>query len=106
MRFCLIIATLLLCSPLWNVSGQSLPEGATVLEEQSLPRHRKLVLWMPDAVKHPYENGDIYTCPDMSRGSFYSGDVRVTLINAITGRVINTLDVKGNGDSVDPRPTS
>ena len=83
-----------------------IPKGATILEERGLPKHRKLILWMPNAVKHPYENGDIYTCPDMSRGSFYSGDVRVTLVDLITGKVINTLEVKGNDDSVDSTPQS
>ena len=96
-----------LCSPHSTVSGQRLPNGSTVLEEHNLPRHRKLVLWMPDAVKNPNETDiDFYTCPTQSRGSFYSGDVRVTLVNTTTGRVLNTLHVKGTGDSVDARPTS
>ncbi|MEP6789152.1 MAG: hypothetical protein ABJB40_12015, partial [Acidobacteriota bacterium] len=94
------------CSTVSTVVGQKLPKGATVLEEHNLPRHRKLVLWIPDAVKVPNETDiDFYTCPTQSRGSFYSGDVRVTLINTKTGRVLNTLHVKGNGDSMDARPT-
>ena len=107
MRSDRIISALILviagCLPM--VSGQSLPKGATVLEERNLPgRHRKLILWMPNAVKHPFENGEFYTCPDQSRGSFYSGDARVTLIDTVNKRVINILRVKSNDDSVGPVP--
>lgn len=76
---------------------ESIPKTATILEEHSINSKRKLVLWMPNPTKHPTEVGrdDIYTCPDYTRGSYYSGSVKVTLINVATRRSINTLDVKG-----------
>jgi hypothetical protein len=104
MRVNVIFISLLLAGFLMAADAQNLPKGATILEERVLPRlHRKLILWMSNAAMHPYENGDIYTCPDMTRGSFFSGNVRVTLENTKTGRIINTLNVKGNDDSVDAR---
>jgi hypothetical protein len=95
-----------LCGPPSKVIGQKLPKGATVLEEHNLSKHRKLVLWMPNAIKTPNEEDiDFYTCPTQTRGSFYSGDVRVTLIDTSTGRVLNTLHLKG-GDSINASPPS
>jgi hypothetical protein len=75
----------------------SIPETATILEEQIVTKHRKLVLWMQDPSKHPSELGpdDIYTCPDQTRGSYYSGRANVSLVNTSNTLVINTLEIKG-----------
>jgi len=108
MRLYIIAIIALGISPVF-VAAQNLPSGATVLEGRNLTGNRKLVLWMAHAEKHPYGGyggGDTYTCPDMTRGSFYSGDLRVTLENAKSGRIINTINVKGNGDSVDASSAS
>ena len=45
--------------------------------------------------KHPtdYKPDDIYTCPDETRGSYYSGPTRVSLIDSTTQRVINTVKI-------------
>jgi hypothetical protein len=74
-----------------------IPETATILEEQIVTKHRKLVLWMQDPSKHPSELGpdDIYTCPDQTSGSYYSGRANVSLVNTSSNRVVNTLEIRG-----------
>jgi hypothetical protein len=95
----LIVACLLL--PASTAFGQAsipgLPKGAVVLETRRLPiPGRSLVLWMLNPKKNPngYARDDIYTCPDYSRGSYYSGPTRVSLVNSATNVIINTLSVK------------
>ena len=74
-----------------------LPAGARVVEEQTLDlgdgKKRALVLWMVRPKKYPRDSVDFYTCPEETRGSFYRGPVRVSLLDAGTLRVINTLKV-------------
>lgn len=98
MRIILPIICLLL--PLQVGTAQTairdLPGGALVVETRKLisPKHRKrmLVLWMLNPRKNPtgYAPDDIYTCPDQSRGSHYSGKTRVSLVDTATARIINT----------------
>lgn len=84
-----------------------LPAGAVVVETRKLLalKHgsRALVLWMLTPKKNPngYAPDDIYTCPDQSRGSYYSGPTRVSLVNSATNSVINTVIVKEDDDSFD-----
>jgi hypothetical protein len=41
------------------------------------------------------EDPDVpYTCPERTRGSYYSGATRVSLIDAQIGSIINTVEVK------------
>jgi hypothetical protein len=83
---------------------RGLPPGALIVETGKLPiRKRTLVLWMLNPKRNPngYKPDDIYTCPDQSRGSYYSGPTRVSLINSATNSVINTLIVKEDEDSFD-----
>jgi len=90
-----------------GVTGQDnkkfeLPSGAVIIEEQSLESEnhpdRALILWMvnptnnpSDAQKDPEEP---YTCPDVTRGSCYSGPTRVSLLNTTTRTIINTIEIK------------
>jgi hypothetical protein len=55
----------------------------------------------PKKNPNEYKPDDIYTCPDQSRGSYYSGPMRVSLIDSATNGVINTLIVKEDEDSFD-----
>jgi len=97
-----LITCLLLCFAS-QAFGQSnirgLPAGAVVLETRKLPsaKHsdRALVLWMLSPKKNPsgYEPDDIYTCPDQTRGSYYSGPTRVSLLNSVTRTIINTVKI-------------
>jgi hypothetical protein len=75
-----------------------LPAGALVVEERRLEldggKKRALVLWMLRPKKYPRGPGDEpYTCPEETRGSFYRGPARVSLVDAASGRVINTVRV-------------
>jgi hypothetical protein len=76
-----------------------LPAGALVVEERRLElkdgKARALVLWMLRPKKVPFEGGDdeIYACPDETRGSYYSGPARVSLVDTAARRVVNTVRV-------------
>lgn len=81
-----------------------LPAGALVIETraietQTLPSrkqaNRLLVLWMLNPKKAPSDYGseDPIPCPAQTRGSYYSGPTRVSLVNATTKTVINTVKV-------------
>lgn len=80
-----------------NIRG--LPKDAVVIETRNLHLtnhpNRTLVLWMINPKKNPtgYKRDDIYTCPDQSRGSHYSGPTRVSLADTGTNRIINTLKI-------------
>jgi hypothetical protein len=74
-----------------------LPAGALVVEEIQLElrdgKRRALVLWMLRPKKYPRGDEEFYTCPEETRGSFYRGRTRVSLVEAAAGRVVNTLKV-------------
>jgi hypothetical protein len=54
---------------------------------------RALVLWMLRPSRNPRDPGETYTCPDETRGSYYRGPARVSLVDTRAGRVINTLKI-------------
>ena len=78
------------------------PSDAVIIEEQSLgsKKHpdRALILWMVNPTKNPSDaqaNPEApYMCPDETRGSYYSGPTRVSLLNTRTRTVINTIEIK------------
>ena len=82
-----------------------LPKGAVIIETRNLPLGNKLkralVLWMLNPQKHPteYKADEPYTCPDYTRGSYYSGPTRVSLIDTSTGKVINTLNIQSEDEA-------
>jgi hypothetical protein len=86
-----------LASPARNPYG--IPNNALILETWNLPASahadRALVLWMLNAEKHLRDSGEIYTCPDQTRGDYYSGLLRISLVNPKTNQLINTLAVDG-----------
>jgi len=91
-------------------SNYDLPTGAVIVETRSLASQghpdRALILWMLKPAKNPRDTSDdIYTCPEYTRGSYYSGPTRVSLVNLKTRRVINTVkvteDEAENADSFD-----
>ncbi len=80
-----------------NIKG--LPKGAVVVETRKLitPNHRNraLVLWMISPSRNPsgYDSDEVYPCPDQTRGSYYSGPTRVSLINSATNTIVNTVNI-------------
>jgi hypothetical protein len=83
-----------------NESKYGLPSDALIVEERSLRSEghgdRALAIWMLKPERHPNESDsdDPYTCPEQTRGSYYSGPTRVSLINTDSKSVINTIEIK------------
>jgi hypothetical protein len=79
-------------------SNYQLPAESLLVEEQPLDAaghpDKTLVLWMVKPEKHPHKPDDIYTCPDYTRGSHYTGPTRVSLADRKTGKIINTIEIK------------
>jgi hypothetical protein len=80
-----------------------LPVGAVVIEAKTIPApahpNRALILWMLKPKKNPLSYGpEEYTCPDETRGSYYSGPTRVSLVDVPAGKIINTIDIKEEPD--------
>jgi hypothetical protein len=82
-----------------NLLAQSFPAGAVILEQQTVTTNRQLILWMQNPTQNPRsdDEDDIYTCPDETRGSYYSGKVKVSLVDLKKKKIINTLEIFGNG---------
>ena len=58
-----------------------LPAGAQVVEERALEleggKKRALVLWMLSPKRNPrYQPDEPYTCPEETRGSYFSGPAK------------------------------
>ena len=83
-----------------NETRYGLPPDALIVEERSLQPEgygdRALILWMIKPERHPneYDPDDPYTCPDETRGSYYRGPARVSLINSKTRSAINTIEIR------------
>ena len=89
---------------------KGLPIGSLVIETRTLALpngpNRVLVLWMIKPKRTPRDpTEELYTCPDETRGSYYSGRTRVSLYDPASKAIINTLKVKleseENADSFD-----
>lgn len=102
MKAFLLITCLVLCfasQAFGQTNIRGLPAGAVIVEARKLAsaKHadRVLVLWMLSPKKNPngYEPDDIYSCPDQTRGSHYSGPTRVSLLNSATRKIINTVKI-------------
>jgi hypothetical protein len=80
--------------------AQDVPQTAVILEKATVTPTRQLVLWMPSPTKNPRPNPEeLYTCPEETRGHYYSGAANVSLVDFRTNRIINTIEIKT--DSVD-----
>lgn len=107
-RFSLCLLVLLGSAALSQAADYALPPGAQVIEVQPLQSakhpHRALILWMLKPLNVPRDNpDDIYTCPEYTRGSHYSGPTRVSLVDPQAKTIINTIKIlnfEGN-DSFD-----
>ena len=84
-------------------TSYGLPDGAKILETQSIPaKNRTLVLWMMKPKRNPRGTSEEdYTCPEYTRGHYYSGKLRVTLIDSTTKKSLQTLEVESS-DSAEP----
>jgi hypothetical protein len=88
------------------IKVKGLPEDALIIEQQKLPEtshaNRALVLWMEHPIKNDRrdlsgaqaeENQEPYTCPEVTRGNFYRGPTRVSLLDSRSGNIINTIRI-------------
>lgn len=98
--------------PLGNVAflaGRTdlLPADARIIEYAALgpdAPDRAYVLWMLAPRRNEHEKGEIYTCPDQSRGSYWSGPTRLSLLDTRKGVLRNTIPIADpleEGDSFD-----
>jgi hypothetical protein len=98
-----LVTALLLVNFTQAAQGYDLPPGSLVIEAQPLRSaahsDRGLLLWMVNPKRNPRKASEVYTCPEYTRGSYYSGATRVSLVNTKTRRVINTLNVVRESDS-------
>ena len=97
--FAVIFALFVLTNVAQTEANQyNLPAGAKLIETQiitSTPHaNRALILWMINPKRNPRNATEPYTCPDETRGSYYSGPTRVSLVDTDTKKIINTLSVK------------
>ncbi len=96
------ITCLLICAPILTTAQEkleSLPKGALVLESKQIGpingESRTIVIWMLNPKRNPltYKRDEPYTCPDQTRGSYYEGPARVSLLDSTSKKVINTIKV-------------
>ncbi len=81
-----------------DLFAQTFPKSAVILEKAKVTPTRELVLWMMAPKKFPRETDDeIYTCPEETRGSYYTGVAKVSLIENRTGKIVNTLEITSDG---------
>jgi len=93
----------LIAPPVASAQPYGLPTGAVVIETKAVPRqgraNRVIILWMLKPKKNPLGYGPAeYTCPDETRGSYYSGPTRVSLVDTQIGKIINTVIIKEEED--------
>jgi hypothetical protein len=77
-----------------------LPPEAVVIERTSIPSavraNRELVLWMVRPERNDrgaFSAHNVYTCPEYSRGSYYSGPTRISLLDTAAPRVLNSVKI-------------
>jgi hypothetical protein len=83
-----------------------LPADAKVLEYRELPpsahTNRALILWMIDPQEFRVGNGEPYTCPGETRGSFFRGPTRISLVDTTASTIINTVEIRGDEGETSP----
>ncbi|MBS1792962.1 MAG: hypothetical protein JSS81_03865 [Acidobacteria bacterium] len=83
-----------------GLGAQNLPKPRVELGRARVAPNRELVLSMVDPEKHPRDADDeLYTCPDQTRGHYYSGVATVSLIDVRTKKTINEIEITGDGFS-------
>ena len=82
-----------------------LPPGAAVVETQAIPPsvrpNRALILWMLRPAKHdrgPLAGSNPYTCPEYTRGSYYAGPTRVSLLDTAAKKILNSVPIHDDAE--------
>ena len=85
---------------------KKLPASATIIDFQNLAQsgypNRSLVLWMENPKRFP-KTDESYSCPDYTRGSYYTGKAYLSLYDETQSAVINTTLIQPSypGDPID-----
>lgn len=80
-----------------NLLAQDIPKSAVILEKASVTPTRQIILWMPNPTKNPRDPEEIYTCPEQTRGHYYSGVAKVSLFEIKSKKLINTIEIVSDG---------
>ncbi|SRR5712691_5006913 len=90
------IVFLIAHSTQYRMQHYALPADALIVETQPIKSDRILILWILSPTKHPRELSpdEPYTCPEETRGSYYTGRTRVSLVDTQSRRIINTVRVR------------
>lgn len=79
-----------------TANADTLPDTAKVLERSQVTDNRELWLWMEQPEKHSRDSSeDLYSCPEQTRGHYYSGITKISLIDRQNKTILQTLDIKG-----------
>jgi hypothetical protein len=77
-----------------------LPARAFTVEVKEVPAtvhsDRALVLWMLHPRQHdrgPFSEDNPYSCPELTKGSYWSGPTRVSLVDTASGHLINKVNL-------------
>lgn len=68
----------------------------TIIEVVNVSPTRSMYLTMLGKERHPRDRKEIYTCPEETRGHYFTGEVMVTLVNRKTKGLINTILIDTN----------
>ena len=82
-----------------NLLAQDIPKSAVILEKANVSPTQQLILWMPNPNKNPRDATEVYTCPEETRGHYYSGVAKVSLIDVQTKKTLNTIEIDANGEN-------
>jgi hypothetical protein len=81
------------------------PGGSKIIETRFVRSDRVIVLWMEKPVEKPRPCPSLddwaESCPDKTRGCYFRGPTRVSLVDAASGRVINTIKIENPYDGED-----
>ncbi len=78
--------------------AQTFPKSAIILERRKVTGMREMVLWMADPAERRREPADeIYTCPEQTRGHYFTGITKVSLVNTKTKKIIHEIEIISDG---------
>lgn len=98
MKRFLMVAMFVAAGLAGSAFSQDLPNGGVVLEKVRVTPQREMILWMESPRRHPREPVDeIYTCPENSRGHYYTGVTFVSLVDTRTKKIKQTLELVSDG---------
>ena len=90
----ILASSFLLFSAVQAQQKFNLLQDSLIIETHRVTAQRELVLWMEEAQKHPRRGDKFYSCPDETRGSYYEGKTRISLIDTQTQKLSTPLKLR------------